>query len=42
MIEGGDHWFKIARVGQAGQGAVHGAIQETIVTWIADVMRKGH
>ncbi len=42
VIEGGDHSFKVARVGQAGQDAVHGAIQETIVTWIADVTQKRH
>ena len=35
VVEGGDHSFKIARVGKSGQDSVYRDVQRTIADWIA-------
>jgi predicted alpha/beta-hydrolase family hydrolase len=39
IIEGGDHSFKVAGAGKAGQAAILDGIQGTIVDWIAAIRR---
>ena len=39
VVDGGDHSFKVPRAGASGQAAVHEEIQQTIVEWIAHIMR---
>lgn len=39
VIEGGDHSFKVARAGRAGQAAVLDGIQRTVVDWVAAISR---
>jgi predicted alpha/beta-hydrolase family hydrolase len=38
VVGGGDHSFKVARAGTAGQQAVHDEVQRTIAKWIASVV----
>jgi predicted alpha/beta-hydrolase family hydrolase len=37
VVRGGDHSFKVARAGTAGQAAIHEEIQRTIVDWITAI-----
>jgi len=38
-IDGGDHSFKLPRKDAAAQAAIHANVQQTIVSWIASVVR---
>ena len=39
VIAGGDHSFKVSRVGAAGQAAVFAGIQHAIAAWITAAAR---
>jgi predicted alpha/beta-hydrolase family hydrolase len=39
IVEGGDHSFKVARVGKPDQEKVYADVQRTIAEWIARVIR---
>ena len=39
VIEGGDHSFKVARAGTAGQAAIDTSIRRTVAEWMTDLMR---
>ncbi len=39
VIEGGDHSFKVAGIGKAGQPAILEGIQQTIVQWMLSITR---
>ena len=38
VIEGGDHSFKVPRVGAAGQAAIDTGIRRTVAQWMADLI----
>jgi len=38
-VEGGDHSFKVARVGRDGQAAIDAAIREHVARWMRSVMQ---
>ena len=38
VVEGGDHSFKVARAGAAGQAAIDEHVRRTAATWMQSVM----
>jgi predicted alpha/beta-hydrolase family hydrolase len=41
VVEGGDHSFKIARVGKGAQDALYEDLQRSVVEWIEAIRRAG-
>ena len=39
VIDGGDHSFKVARVGAAGQAAIDEDVRRTVAQWMTDIVR---
>jgi predicted alpha/beta-hydrolase family hydrolase len=40
VVQGGDHSFKVSKPGQNGQASVHAEVQETIATWVRQIIRQ--